>query len=68
MSVASIAGVASPLFFGALYAWTVRDGTPMPFPGLAFYIAAAVLLFAAIVGWIVARKATRAEEATTEAV
>ncbi|MCA0277345.1 MAG: tetracycline resistance MFS efflux pump [Proteobacteria bacterium] len=68
MSVASIAGVASPLFFGALYAWTVRDGTPMPFPGLAFYIAAAVLLFAAIVGWIVARKATRAEEATSEAV
>lgn len=68
MSVASIAGVASPLFFGALYAWTVRDGTPMPFPGLAFYIAAAVLLFAAIVGWIVARNATRAEEATTEAV
>lgn len=67
MSVASIAGVASPLFFGALYAWTVRDGTPMPFPGLAFYIAAAVLLFAAIVGWIVARNATRAEEATTEA-
>ena len=67
MSVASIAGVASPLFFGALYAWTVRDGTPMPFPGLAFYIAAAVLLFAAIVGWIVARNATRAEEANTEA-
>jgi len=67
MSVASIAGVASPLFFGAIYAWTVRDGTPMPYPGLAFYIAAAVLLFAAIVGWIVARNATRAEETTTEA-
>ena len=67
MSVASIAGVASPLFFGAVYAWTVRDGTPMPHPGLAFYIASGVLLAAAVVGWLVARKATRAEDAATEA-
>ena len=28
MSVASIAGVVSPLFFGAVYAWTVRPGLP----------------------------------------
>ncbi|MBB6468314.1 DHA1 family tetracycline resistance protein-like MFS transporter [Aminobacter lissarensis] len=63
MSVASIAGVASPLFFGAVYAWTVRDGTPMPYPGLAFYLAAAVLLGAALLGWVVARQADRADAA-----
>ncbi|WP_395450115.1 TCR/Tet family MFS transporter [Aminobacter sp. UC22_36] len=63
MSVASIAGVASPLFFGAVYAWTVRDGTSMPYPGLAFYLAAVVLLGAALLGWVVARKADRADAA-----
>jgi len=63
MSVASIAGVASPLFFGAVYAWTVRDGTPLPYPGLSFYLAAVVLLGAALLGWVVARKADRADAA-----
>ncbi|PWK65700.1 TCR/Tet family MFS transporter [Aminobacter sp. AP02] len=63
MSVASIAGVASPLFFGAVYAWTLSEGTPMPYPGLAFYLAALVLLAAACLGWAVARKAGRADEA-----
>lgn len=63
MSVASIAGVLSPLFFGAVYAWTLREGTPMPYPGLAFYLAAVVLLAAALLGWAVARKAGRADEA-----
>ncbi|CAN7247119.1 TCR/Tet family MFS transporter [Aminobacter sp. LjRoot7] len=63
MSVASIAGVASPLFFGAVYAWTVRDGTPLPYPGLSFYLAAAVLFGAALLGWVVARKADRADAA-----
>jgi DHA1 family tetracycline resistance protein-like MFS transporter len=63
MSVASIAGVASPLFFGAVYAWTVRDGTLMPYPGLAFYLAAVVLFGAALLGWVVARKADRADAA-----
>ena len=40
MSVASIAGVVSPLFFGAVYAWTVRPGLPISFSGIAFLIAA----------------------------
>ncbi|CAI2933148.1 TCR/Tet family MFS transporter [Aminobacter niigataensis] len=63
MSVASIAGVASPLFFGAVYAWTLSEDTPMPYPGLAFYLAAVVLLSAALLGWAVARKADRADTA-----
>ena len=32
MSVASIAGVASPLFFGAVYAFTVAAARRCPFP------------------------------------
>jgi DHA1 family tetracycline resistance protein-like MFS transporter len=62
MSVASIAGVASPLFFGAVYAFTLRDGSWLPYPGASFLIAAAVLLCAAILGWAVARQAGRREE------
>ena len=63
MSVASVAGVASPLFFGAVYAFTVAEGSPLPFSGTAFLIAALVLLAAAAIGWTVARKADRAERA-----
>lgn len=57
MSVASIAGVASPLFFGAVYALTARPGLPIAFSGLSLIIAAVVLLAAALIGWSVARRA-----------
>jgi DHA1 family tetracycline resistance protein-like MFS transporter len=63
MSVASIAGVASPLFFGAVYSLTVSPSSPLPYPGLSFLVAAAVLLAAAVLGWVVARQAGRAERA-----
>lgn len=63
MSIASIAGIASPLFFGAVYAWTVAPGSALPVPALSFYIAAAVLLAGAAIGWSVARRATRTAEA-----
>ncbi len=63
MSVASIAGVASPLFFGAVYSFTVAPGSPLPFAGTAFLLAALVLAAAAAIGWVVARRATRAGEA-----
>jgi DHA1 family tetracycline resistance protein-like MFS transporter len=83
MSVASIAGVASPLFFGWIYSisvgqgaldtrfWLAQtlDGAPealvqaatrvMTDPGLAFYLAAAVLALAAVTGWVVGRRADR---------
>jgi DHA1 family tetracycline resistance protein-like MFS transporter len=67
MSVASIAGVASPLFFGAIYAFTVQADSPLPYSGLAFLIAALVLLAAAIIGWAVARQAERAAGAEASA-
>jgi DHA1 family tetracycline resistance protein-like MFS transporter len=56
-SVASIAGVLSPLFFGAVYSLSLGDGTrPPAFAGIAFLIAAFVLLGAAVIGWRVARR------------
>ena len=58
MSVASIAGVASPLFFGWVYSLSVAEGTPLSWSGLPFLIAACVLLGAALLGWAVARRAT----------
>ena len=59
MSVASIAGVASPLFFGWVYSLTVADNTTLPFPGASFAIAAAILALGACLGWAVARRASR---------
>lgn len=50
MSVASMAGVLSPLFFGAVYAASVGPAPLLPFPGTAFLIAALVLLAAALLG------------------
>ncbi len=61
MSVASIAGIASPVFFGGVYAYSVGPGLPIEWSGLAFYIAAAILLLAALVGWRVSANAGRAE-------
>lgn len=66
MSVASIAGISSPLFFGAIYELSVGPGKPIFWSGISFLIAALVLLAAAIIGWFVARKATR-DDASEEA-
>lgn len=63
MSVASIAGIASPLFFGAVYSWSVAPGLPIGRSGVSFLIAALVLLGAALIGWVVAHRAGRAERA-----
>jgi DHA1 family tetracycline resistance protein-like MFS transporter len=42
-SVASIAGIAGPLFFGWIYALS-----SLSMPGLSFMVAAAILLMAAV--------------------
>ena len=63
MSVASIAGVLSPLFFGWVYSISAGEGAPVPHPGLAFFLASGTLLLAAVVGWWVARQAEREEAA-----
>ena len=57
-SVASIAGVVSPLFFGWVYTLSAAE-----LPGLSFLIAAGVLLSGAALGAFVARRAHAAEQA-----
>jgi DHA1 family tetracycline resistance protein-like MFS transporter len=57
MSVSSIAGVLSPLFFGAVYAASVGDAPFFPHVGTSFFIAAGFLLAAAGLGMAVARRA-----------
>ncbi len=49
-SVGSIAGIASPLFFGAVYSASVGGAPFFPFIGTAFLMAAAVLAGAAVIG------------------
>lgn len=62
-SVASIAGVMSPLFFGWVYSVSIGRDAWVSHPGLAFFMAAVVLALAAIVGWRVGRKAELSQAA-----
>lgn len=59
MSVASIAGVFSPIIFGIAYSMSVGDDPAFPHPGTAFFLGALVLLASAIVGWSVSRRGDR---------
>ncbi|MBA3677726.1 MAG: TCR/Tet family MFS transporter [Sphingosinicella sp.] len=61
MSVASIAGIASPLFFGWVYSRSVGENSGLDMPGLSFLIAAAILLAGALIGRVVGRRADRAD-------
>ena len=61
MSVASIAGVISPLFFGWIYSISSGHDAAIPFIGTSLLMAAVVLLAAAILGWRVARAADEAD-------
>jgi DHA1 family tetracycline resistance protein-like MFS transporter len=58
MSVASIAGVASPLFFGWVYTLTAGEDAAPWRSGISFLIAAGVLTVAAVIAVIVARRET----------
>ncbi len=58
MSVGSIAGIASPLFFGWMYEMTVSDA-----PGISFLIAAGILATGALLAAFVSRRAAMAEAA-----
>lgn len=67
MSVASIAGVMSPLFFGWVYSLSVGEHAVIQMPGLAFYLAAVVLLLAAVIGWLVGRGQERRDAVSVQA-
>jgi DHA1 family tetracycline resistance protein-like MFS transporter len=67
-SVASIAGVLSPLFFGWVYSVSVGEAAWWHFPGLAFLLAAVVLGAAAFIGWLTSgRRGARAVAPGTQA-
>lgn len=61
MSVASIAGIVSPLFFGWVYSVSVGPEAWLREPGLAYLIAAAILLLGGLLGWSVGRRAAAAD-------
>jgi DHA1 family tetracycline resistance protein-like MFS transporter len=61
MSVAAFAGIISPIFFGFVYAATVGESALADAPGASFAIAAITLLGGAVLGALVARRATAAE-------
>lgn len=63
MSVGSIAGIASPLFFGWVYSVSVGTDAWLRAPGLAYLLAAATLLAAGLIGRVVGRRAASAEAA-----
>ena len=56
MSVASLAGIASPLFFGFVYSASIGESPPLPHPGAAFLIAAVIMLTGALLA--ASRRAT----------
>src|SRR3546814_15543574 len=56
-SVGAIAGVLSPLFFGAVYSISVGPEAWFPHPGAAFMIASLVLFGAETIAWRVALRA-----------
>ncbi|RZJ85695.1 MAG: MFS transporter [Brevundimonas sp.] len=56
MSVGSIAGVISPLFFGWIYTLSAGPQAVIPHPGLAFFIAAGVMLIAILIARFGARE------------
>lgn len=54
-SVASIAGMLAPMFFGAVYSVSVGDRPLLPTPGAPLLIASGVLLLAAVLAAMVLR-------------
>lgn len=57
MSVASVAGVMSPLFFGWIYGLSIGSAPAIPHAGAAFFIAGSVLGLAALIGLRAGRSA-----------
>ncbi len=64
-SVGAIAGVISPLFFGWAYGKTVGPDAAIPHPGTTFFIAAAVMVLAALIATSVARRGVARDRLTT---
>lgn len=59
MSVAAVAGVAAPVFFGWIYGLTAQEPPALRPEGASFLIGAALMLASAVLAVFVARKAQR---------
>ena len=64
-SVQSIAGIASPLFFGWVYSMSINGNHDIGASGIAFWISAAVLFASALLGWRVANGARETRRPAT---
>ena len=62
-SVQSIAGIASPLFFGWVYSMSIDGTHSTGASGVAFFLSAVVLAAAALIGWRIAGAASPKEAA-----
>jgi len=54
-----LASIFGPIIFGLSFAWSIRADARRPLPGLAFFIASALLLVTLVLAFRIAR-ATRA--------
>ena len=54
-SLQGIASMAGPALFGLTFAWSIRHADQLQAPGLAIYLASALLVVALILGTRVAR-------------
>lgn len=56
MSVASLAGIGAPIFFGWVYGLSIGAAPPFPYIGAAFLISALILGLSALIGWAAGRE------------
>lgn len=56
-SITSIAGIAAPILWTALFSWSIAKERVFPLPGISFYGACVVSLVAAGLAWRAFRKA-----------
>jgi DHA1 family tetracycline resistance protein-like MFS transporter len=61
-SLAGIAAVVGPTVFGEIFAWSLRHDAALHAPGLAIYVASALLVVAFVLAFVVARAEPSAAE------
>lgn len=66
-SVGSIAGIVSPLFFGAVYSASVGENPLFPHPGTPFLFSSSAIFLSAGVAWVLARRLKEEEGAVPSA-
>lgn len=54
-SLQALTGMIGPAFFTQVFAWSIAEGARFHVPGLAFLVAAAMLVAAAVIAWRVLR-------------